>query len=421
MSESKVLHVDMDSYFAKLEQQAYPNLRGRPIGVAGKGSGERTVVTAASNEAKKFGVRSGMSSWEAKRLCPELLIVPASYDRYIFTSKRIFALLERVSPTVDVFSIDEAFAKLDPATSWTEAITLARQFKHLVRQYIGEWVTCSIGISYGKVLAKLASEQQKPNGLVVIRPEDFPRIAARTPIEELCGIGYRLRPRLNQLGIATIKELGEAPRPLLIKIFGEYTGAWLHNIGNGQDQNILRSFRKLPQEKSVGHSYTLPRDIHSLEDAKRTLLLLSERVGVRLRRKGLIGRSVSVYVRFHDRAGWGQSATQQEYIHDGYDIYQAGIRLLHGLVSPPPIRLLAIAISDLVQQIEVTQPLFTGQKDYENLIESLDQINSRYGEFTVFRGSLATLKRRIHNLPDGRNKRIYLPRISEINPFTKRL
>jgi DNA polymerase-4 len=421
MKIRKILHVDMNSYFATLEQQAYPNLRGKPIGVAGKGSGERTVITAASIEAKKLGIRSGMSSWEAKRLCPGLLIIPASYDRYIFTSKRIFSLLERLSPTIDVFSIDEAFADLGEDTSWQAAVTLSHQFKALVRSHIGSWVTCSIGVSYGKTLAKLASEMQKPDGLTLLRPEDFATIAATTPIEELCGIGFRLQPRLNQLGIVTIQDMGEAPKQLLTTTFGDFTGSWLHDIGNGRDNNILRSFRSLPQEKSVGHSYTLPRDIHSLEDAKRTLLLLSERVGVRLRRKGLIGRNISVYVRYHDRRGWGQSATQKEYIADGYQIYQAGMRLLASIGSPPPIRLLAISISDLAEQTEVTQPLFTDDQRYEDLVGSLDILNNRYGEFTVFRSSLATLRRRIHNLPDGRNKRIYLPKISEINPFTKRL
>lgn len=421
MQDKKILHVDMNSYFATLEQQAYPNLRGKPIGVAGKGSGERTVITAASVEAKKLGISSGMSSWEARRLCPGLIIIPASYDRYIFTSKRIFSLLERISPTIDVFSIDEAFASLEPGTTWGKAEELAISFKRLIHSHIGEWVTCSVGISYGKTLAKLASEMQKPDGLTILKPEDFAAIATKTPIEDLCGIGFRLRPRLNQLGIFFIEELGQAPKAMLVQTFGDFTGTWLHNIGNGRDNNILRSFRSLPQEKSVGHSYTLPRDIHSLEDAKRTLLLLSERVGVRLRRKGLIGRSISVYVRFHDRRGWGRSAVQKEYIHDGYDIYRAGMRLLELIGSPPPIRLLAISISDLAAQTEVTQPLFSDDQRYEDLVASLDILNDRYGEFTVFRSSLATLRRRIHNLPDGRNKRIYLPKISEINPFIKRI
>ncbi len=378
-----------------------------------------------------------MSSWEAKRICPQLIIIPADYDRYIFTSKRIFSLLERLSPTIDVFSIDEAFASLDPDTSWEEASKLALQFKQLIYQHIGSWVTCSVGISYGKTLAKLASEMQKPNGLTLIRPEDFATIAAVTPIEKLCGIGWRLGPRLNQMGVTTIAELGQVPLTMLTQAFGNFTGTWLHNIGNGVDQNILRSFRSLPQEKSVGHSYTLPRDIHSLEDAKKTLLLLSERVGVRLRRKGLIGRTISVYLRFHDRGGWGKSESQQEYLHDGLDIYKVGARLLENIGSSfAPIRLVAVTVSDLAQAVEITKPLFAQAQRYEQLVGSLDTINDRYGEFTVFRGTLATIKQRIRNLPDGsstnsesprghsrggRNKRIYIPHISETNPFTKRI
>ncbi|QQG50071.1 MAG: DNA polymerase IV [Candidatus Berkelbacteria bacterium] len=418
----KILHVDMNSYFATMEQQAYPNLRGLPIGVAGKGRGERTVVTGASIEAKRYGVKSGMSTWEALRLCPGLIIVPACYDRYIFSSKRIFALLERLSPTIDVFSIDEAFADLGEDITWEEAAKLAQQFKALIKSHIGSWVTCSIGISYGKTLAKLASELKKPDGLTLVRPEDFAAIAEKTAIEELCGIGYRLRPRLNQMGIFTIKELGDMPKNMLLEAFGEFTGTWLHNIGNGIDNNLLRSFRSLPQEKSVGHSYTLPQDVHTLGEAKKVLLLLSERVGVRLRRKGLIARGVAVYLRFYDRSGWSKSALQKSFFNDGREIYQAAEQLLEIFNnSIKPVRLVAVTATNLVQQTEITQSLFTEDKEYEELIRAVDKVNNRYGEFTVFRSSLATIKRRIFNLPDGRNKRIYLPQITEVNPFTKRI
>lgn len=418
----KILHVDINSYFATMEQQAYPNLRGKPIGVAGKGRGERTVVTGASVEAKKYGVKSGMSTWEALRICPKLIIVPACYERYIFSSKRIFALLERLSPTIDVFSIDEAFADLGEEISWAEAAQLSENFKRLLKTHLGSWVTCSIGISYGKTLAKLASEMKKPDGLTIIRPEDFAKVAATTAIEELCGIGYRLRPRLNRMGVFTIKELGEMPKDMLLEAFGEFTGTWLHNIGNGVDNNLLRSFRSLPQEKSVGHSYTLPRDVHTLEEAKKVLLLLSERVGVRLRRKGLISRGVAVYLRFYDRSGWSQSALQKEYFNDGRQIYRAAERLLEIFSdSIKPVRLVAVTATNLVQQGQISQALFSEDRDYEQLIHSVDDVNNRYGEFTVFRGSLATIKRKIFNLPDGRNKRIYLPQITEVNPFTKRI
>lgn len=438
-----ILHVDINSYFATLEQQANPNLRGKPVGVAGKGEGERTVVAGASIEAKKFGIRSGMSTWEARRLCPQLIIIPANYDRYIFTSKRIFSLIERFSPTVDIFSIDEVFVEINSKSEipnpkqiqnqksqlskslnfsedfiYLHAAAIAKQIKQLIRRQIGEWVTCSIGISYGKTLAKLASELKKPDGLTIIRPADFPKIAESTPIEALCGIGFRLQPRLNQMGIMTIADLGRYPKVNLIKAFGDCTGSWLTRIGNGIDDNILRSFRELPQEKSVGHSYTLPRDIASFNEARKVLLLLAERVGARLRKKGLMGKTVSFYVRFFDRTGWGQTEKQAEYLNDGYAIYRAGCRLSEKILQPKPIRLLSITVSDLVEQIRVTRPLFLEQHRYDRLIKAIDRVNRRYGELTVFRGQLANLKRRIFNLPDGRNRRTYLP---EVNSFTKRI
>lgn len=417
----KILHLDMNSYFATMEQQAYPNLRGRPIGVAGKGRGERTVITGASIEAKKLGVESAMSTWEALRICPQLIVVPANYERYISTSKRIFSLLERFGPKVDVFSIDEAFIDLGRDISWEEAEEMARQMKILIKKYIGSWVTCSIGISYGKTLAKLGAELKKPDGLTVIKPEDLPRLAKTIPVEKLCGIGFRIRPRLNRMGVTTVAELGAMPKDTLRAVFGDFTGSWLHNIGNGVDDNILRSFRDLPQEKSIGHSYTLPRDLHNMDDVKRVMLLLAERVGVRLRRKGLIGKTVSVYLRFHDRSGWGESKTQKEYLLEGYQIYKAGERLFQSLTSPPAVRLVAISISDLVEKTQTTVPLFSLDRQREEASDAVDKINNRYGEWTVHRGILHKIRSRIFNLPDGRNKRNYVPEVTEVNPFTKRI
>lgn len=416
-----ILHLDVNSYFATLEQQAHPNLRGKPIGVAGKGKGERTVVCAASIEAKTFGVKSGMAVWEALRLCPQLIIIPATYDRYSFTSKRIFDLMERFGPKVDVFSIDEAFLELDSDIGWDDARIIAKRIKALIRQEIGEWVSVSVGVSYGKTLAKLASEMQKPDGLTVIRPEDFPRIANITPIEELCGVGFRLRPRLNRLGITTIAELGATPKDMLIAIFGPHTGSWLHSIGNGVDDGIVHSWRSLPQEKSIGHSYTLPHNISNMADVKKVLLLLSERVGVRLRAKHLVGRTVLAYLRFEDGSGWGERHTQKEYLLDGYQIYRAGERLLNGASSLKPVRQVGITVSDLASEYEATAPLFEGSRANEQLTHAVDKINNRWGEWTVHRGILHKIRQRIFNLPDGRDKRLYVPKITEVNPFTKRI
>ena len=413
-----ILHLDMNSYYATLEQQAYPNLRGKPIGVAGKGGGERTVVVGASIEAKKLGVRGAMSTWEARKICPQIIIIPANYDRYSFVSKRIFTMMERFSPTVEVFSIDEAFIELPNKANWEDAASIAHQMKKLIHKQIGEWVTCSIGISYGRTLAKLASELQKPDGLVIIRPEDFTKIAQKTAIEDLCGIGWRIGPRLNQMGVRTINELGQMPRQMLIDTFGQATGSWLNLIGNGIDDNRLRSYRDLPHEKSIGHSYTVPQDLRSLEDVKKTALLLCERVGVRLRNKNLVGRTVSLYMRFDDHTSWGQQHHQKEYIFDGLHIYRLAEKVFKDLPQSKPVRLVAVSISDLSELKSSTQPLFEVEKNREKLTKAVDKINARYGEFTVHRGTLASIRRRIFRLPDGRNKRLYIPNSS---PFMKRI
>ncbi|MDP3993060.1 MAG: hypothetical protein Q8Q05_02520 [bacterium] len=305
--------------------------------------------------------------------------------------------------------------------AYLDAVITAVQIKRAIRREIGEWVSVSIGISYGRTLAKLASEMQKPDGLTVIRPEDFTKIAETRPIEELCGIGFRLRPRLNRMGINTIADLSRMPASILTTVFGPHTGTWLHNVGNGRDDGVLRSWRDLPQEKSIGHSYTLPRDISNMADIKKVLLLLSERVGVRLRAKRLVGKTISTYLRFEDGSGWGERHTQKEYLLDGYQIYRAGERLLDGLRESKPVRLVAINISDLVSEQEATMPLFGENQAKEQLAHAVDKINNRWGEWTVHRGILHKIRQRIFNLPDGRDKRKFIPEITHINPFTKRI
>ncbi|HUD20897.1 MAG TPA: DNA polymerase IV [Candidatus Saccharimonadales bacterium] len=442
-----ILHLDANSYFATLEQQAYPHLRGKPVGVAGKGPGERTVISGASIEAKKLGIKGAMSTWEALKICPQLIIIPANYDRYIFTSQRIFRLLETLSPKVEIFSIDEAFLEL-PAQetnskfqtlnskiisdlgfsasdfrtaedkAYLNAINVALQAKRMIRRQIGEWVSVSVGISYGKTLAKFASELQKPDGLVVIRPGDFTEVAKKASVGDLCGIGYRLTPRLNQLGVETVYDLGRIPPKTLTDVFGDSAGNWMHRIGNGLDDNQLHSFHDLPEEKSVGHSYTLPRDLTSIEQAKSVLLLLAEKVGRRLRRKNFLARTVSVYFRFGEGGGWGERATGQEYLMDGFQIFQAGERILNRCPYFKPIRFINITVSDLAKQVTLTAPLMADQIHLEKLITAVDQINDRWGAFTIHRGRLNKIRERIFSLPDGRNKRLYSP---QFNSFSKRI
>lgn len=422
MQDRIILHLDMNSYYASVEQQATPSLRGKAIGVAGKGAGERSVVVGLSIEAKKAGIRGIMSTWEAQRRYPNLLIVRAHYDRYIFTSQRIFRIMERYSPKVEIFSIDEAFADLT-GHSWEEAVEIAQAIKDAIRQEIGGWLRCSIGLSYGKTLAKLASELHKPDGLTVIRPEDFATLAPQIPIEDVCGIGYRLSARLHRLGPKTLADLAAIPIATLVSIFGPHTGTWMHQISHGIDTPLVRSFHSLTQEKSISHAYTLPRDITHPEEVRGVILLLAERVGRRLRRKSLMARQVWLYVRWGQSepamhgGGWGKQIRLGHYLRDGYEIYETAQRLAQELPVDNSIRLVAIGVGQLQPIKQAPQPLFAPERNRDQVLGALDDINDRFGELTIHRATVSAVKQRILTLPDGRNKRLYIP---EAHPFIKR-
>lgn len=404
-----ILHLDMNSYFATVEQQSNPFLRGKPICVAGKGSGERTICAAASIEAKKYGVKSGFGIWEAKKLCPNILVVQADYSKYQFISQKIFSIMESYTPLVEVFSIDEAFMDVTQVTTDTSKVSvrmIAEKIKARIQEEIGDYLKCSIGIASNKLLAKLASEMVKPDGLTLIRSQDIDKILAKTPIEDLCGVGRRLKIRLNNIGIQTAKDLGDFPEKSLIKLFGPHLGTLLHNMGKGQDDSPVLPYYQVPEEKSFGHSYTLPKDIMALQDAKKVLLKLSEKVGRRMRQKGFMGKTLHFYLRFFDFSGYGQRVTLSIYINDGFAIYRVAEGLLERYKAIKPIRMIGVSVSNVLHTNQISLPLLDEDIRKEKVLRTLDKINDKFGEFTVFRGALVEIKDRIENIPDGRNKRM---------------
>ena len=214
MNHRTVMHIDMNSFFASVEQAANPNLKGKPIIVTG--SQQRTVVLTASYEARKFGVKTGMMLHEAKRLCPALIMVPADNRKYTHTSSQIMKMMQDYTPEVEVFSIDEAWLDVTHSLGiFGSAENIAYQIKSRIRHQFD--ITCSIGIAPNKLLARLASEMQKPDGLTIITPEDVSRILETMPIKELCGIGKKTERQLNLMGIRTCGELGRCDEQRLVR------------------------------------------------------------------------------------------------------------------------------------------------------------------------------------------------------------
>ncbi|TNF53550.1 DNA polymerase IV [bacterium] len=377
-----VMHVDMNAFFASVEQQCNPRLRGRPIAVIG--SNKRTVITTASYEARAFGVKTGMNVYEGKKQCPGLIFVIGNNSKYVDASTRIISILRDYTPQVEVFSIDEAF--LDVTCSlvlFQGAENIAFLIKKRIKDTLG--LTCSIGIAPNKLLAKLASDMEKPDGLVVIMKKDVTALLETVPVGELCGIGRKLEIYLNEMGIKTCGDLGRYPVMVLKRRFG-IIGERLHEMGLGIDNSPVSPMENEDEVKSVGHSMTLPRDVHDMQDIRKYLLQLSEMVGRRARRYGYRGRTVILTVRYRDFTTFSRRLSIQHHINNSLDIYRTILRVFGSIRLKQAVRLLGVSLTGLARYSQI--PLFAEYGREDRRVESMDRINDRYGEFTITYGAL---------------------------------
>ena len=385
MSDQRtILHIDMNAFFASVEQSANPELRGKPIAVVG-GHG-RTVITTSSYEARAKGVKTGMAIWEAKRTCPELIIVVGDNKKYTYTSNRINEIFRDYTPEVEAFSIDESWLDVTHSLSiFGTAENIAYLIKARIKHLFG--ITCSIGIAPNKLLAKLASDMHKPDGLTVITPENVARTLERMPINELCGIGKKMQRHLNLMSIYTCGELGRCEESRLTRKFG-IIGTRLKEMGQGIDNSPVVRFGREDDVKSVGHSRTLERDIDDPVEIRKFLLQLSEMVGSRARRYNVSGKTIHLYVRYADFfSSWGKQTTLKQYINLSDEIYRAALGILNTVELDQPVRLLGISLSNLKHQAEQL-PLFEEERKKLFATQAMDSINERYGRMSVTFGSL---------------------------------
>jgi DNA polymerase-4 len=377
-------HIDMNAFFASVEQQSNPELRGKPIAVIG--SAKRTIITTSSYEARAFGVKTGMNTYEAKQKCPHIIFVIGDNRKYTHTSSEIMKMMMQFTPLVEVFSIDEAFLDLTGSMSlFGSAENIAHLLKTQIKHHFG--ITCSIGIAPNKLLAKLASDMQKPDGLTVIRPEEVSQVLERVPAKDLCGIGKKTERQLELYGIKTCGDLGRFPVNILRKKFG-IIGDRLHQMGLGNDNSPVIPAEDADEVKSVGHSMTLERDIEDRKEILKFLLQLSEMVGRRARRYNVWGKTITLSIRYADFDTWvGKQETLPQYINQSGDIYRAAVAILDSLVLMQPVRLLGVRLSNL--RYESNQlSLFPEDRKKAQLVEAMDKVNDRYGNFSITFGSL---------------------------------
>jgi len=374
------MHVDMNAFFAGIEQKANPRLQNKPV-IVGGSPHSRTVVATASYEAREYGVKTGMPLSEARRLCPQAILVEGNSAKYIDTSLEIIKILNEFTDQVEIFSIDEAFLDVTGSQAlFGKPIEIAREIKERLKKEIG--LSCSIGIAPNKLLAKLASEMEKPDGLVEIEEEEVSKILASLPVEKLCGIGEKTASHLSQLGIRTIEELGNAPIDPLVHHFG-IIGHLLKQMGKGRDVSRVVSYTEEGEVKSMGHSYTLPGDTWDMEMIRTVLLRLSEQVGRRLRKGRYRGRRVSLILRYSDFFTFSRDLSIPEYIDYGVDIYYVALRILKRIGRlAKAVRLVGVKVSNLISEHGQLY-LLESYKKREALIEAIDGINDKFGEFTL--------------------------------------
>ena len=378
-----IMHVDMNAFFAAVEQQSNPALRGRPVAVTG--SEKRSIILTASYEARVFGVKTGMTHYEAFERCPQLTLVPANNRLYTHVSTQIMALLHDYTPLVEVFSVDEAFLDLSGSLKLFGGVErIAYLVKSRIKARFG--ITCSVGVAPNKLLAKLASEQHKPDGLTIYSPEQVPAILESMPIQELCGIGRRLGRQLQSFGIFTCGQLSRFPLHVLRRKYG-VVGDRLHDMARGIDLAPVIAEECSAPIKSVGHSRTLRDDLEDRDAICAFLLQLAEMVGRRARCHRVSGRVVTLTLRYADFTGVSRQQVQPDYLDGSEAIYRAGVKILDSMVLDQPVRLLGIRLSSL--RFRTGQlPLFAEERRRFLLTEARDFANDRYGEFTVMFGSL---------------------------------
>jgi len=339
--QRRIIHVDMDAFYASVEQRDDPNLRGRPIAVGG--SRARGVVAAASYEERRFGVRSAMPSVIAQRKCPELHFFRPRFEVYKAVSQQIREIFARYTPLIQPLSLDEAYLDVtEPAALRGSATALAEEIRAAIRRETG--LTASAGVSYNKFLAKLASDHRKPDGLFVIPPRLGPQFVEQLPVAKFHGVGPATAARMNRLGIHTGLDLRRQTLPFLREHFGK-SGAYYYGVARGEDHRPVEPDR---ERKSVGAETTFEQDLHAWEQVAPALAPLFAKVWAASQRGGHAARTVTVKVKYADfrlitrsRSGPGPLASEAELI-------DAGLALLRPLFPPvKQVRLLGVSLSNL--------------------------------------------------------------------------
>jgi DNA polymerase IV len=380
-----ILHVDMDAFYASVEQRDDPSLRGRPVVVGG--AGDRGVVAAASYEARRFGIRSAMPMVRARRLCPDLVVVGNHFDRYREVSRQVMAILSSITPLVEPLSLDEAFLDVAGAVRlFGEPPEIGQRIRRQVREELD--LPCSVGVGPTKSVAKLLSAKAKPDGLLHWPAGEVVARLRPLPIADLWGAGPRTVERLEGYGFRTVGQLADTDLRTLQRIVGDALGSQLHRLARGEDPRTVT-----PHEpaRSVSAEETFDEDVDDPEELRREILRLAEKVGRRLRKAGLAGRTITLKVRFSSFETVTRSSTLRAPTDRTHDLVVVATGLFDGLrLERARVRLLGVGVSNLgdgdgARQLALVAdevdaaPLLATDPRWEDVDRVADRVAARFG------------------------------------------
>jgi len=348
MAELRVVHIDMDAFYAAVEQRDNPQYKGKPVIVGGDPKG-RGVVSTASYEARKFGIHSAMSCKRAAELCPGAIFLPVNMNKYKKESRKIHTIFRKYTPIIEPISIDEAFLEIKKGN----AVEIARKIKEDIYQCT--CLTASVGVSYNKFLAKLASDMKKPDGFTVITPDDAQRILPELPIRKIWGVGEKTEKELNNIGIFTVRDLLQYDHEFLIRNWGRRAHE-LILLCQGIDYSPVRVEHEV---KSMGEETTLKEDTRNLDVLKNYLKDFSQAISYRMANKGIKCRTITVKIKYNDFRVITRGTTLDRATDSPHVLYKHSSEILSRRVPLiKPIRLIGLQVSNLIYPHDPVQISF---------------------------------------------------------------
>ena len=380
-----ILHIDMDAFYASVEQLDDPEIKGKPVIVGGLSS--RGVVSTASYEARRFGVHSAMPMAKAKILCPNAVFISPDHKKYMRVSQKVHEILNKYSPIIEPLSLDEAFLDLSGMNLLFSDVSIwGEKLQAEIKTVIG--LDSSIGIAPNKFLAKFASDYKKPLGFMIIRQEEAAALLAPLPVKYLYGIGKVTLNKLNTYGINTIGTLKAADKNILKTVFGNKMETYLL-LADGIDDRVVENMN---EAKSIGREDTFDVNINTLKEAKEKFLALAQEVGWRLRHKCLGGHTLSIKVRFDSFETITRNKSSDYLFYYDEDIYKAAIDLFGKVFSGKPMRLLGITVSKLMPYENNGFLLTDNEEKQQKITDIVDKLKIRFGEDTILRGLIKNKK-----------------------------